>query len=346
MITKQSLIIMCMALLPFYATATQPASKPPVPKNTKALVKQSKFYPGKIWNDSEGKVINAHGGGVLYHEGIYYWYGEHKIRGKSEKTKADGGIHCYSSTDLINWDDEGVVMSVDYENEDSEISYGVVLERPKVVYKKISKKFIAYFKLYEKLHPYRIGFLGVAVADKPNGPFVYSHRTLAAGSKNGSGDFYMHTDEKGQLFHYSVRKPDKAFVRTKMSEDYLHATDEVTVLETILQHTEAPAGFVLKNKCHLRCSGSSGWKPNTARLYKAESIDGPVEYLENPCVGKPNPSNNMDINKTWGGQSSFAIKVQGKKDAYIAMFDVWKPNHPIDGRYIWLPITRSIRMAK
>ena len=32
------------------------------------------------------------------------------------------------------------------------------------------------------------------------------------------------------------------------------------------------------------------------------------------------------------------MKVEGKENAYIAMFDIWKPEHPIDGLYVWLPI--------
>ena len=31
---------------------------------------------GEIWPDNQGVHINAHGGGMLYHEGTYYWYGE------------------------------------------------------------------------------------------------------------------------------------------------------------------------------------------------------------------------------------------------------------------------------
>ncbi len=41
---------------------------------------------------------------------------------------------------------------------------------------------------------------------------------------------------------------------------------------------------------------------------------------------------------TFGGQSTFILPIKGKKDAYIAMFDIWQPRNPIDGRYIWLPI--------
>ena len=31
---------------------------------------------GEIWPDDKGVHVNAHGGGVIYHDGTYYWYGE------------------------------------------------------------------------------------------------------------------------------------------------------------------------------------------------------------------------------------------------------------------------------
>jgi len=42
--------------------------------------------------------------------------------------------------------------------------------------------------------------------------------------------------------------------------------------------------------------------------------------------------------KTFGGQSTFIFPVQGKRDAFIAMFDLWRPDNAIDGRYLWLPM--------
>lgn len=38
------------------------------------------YYPGRIWLDTDGNPIQAHGGGVLYDERskTYYWYGEYK----------------------------------------------------------------------------------------------------------------------------------------------------------------------------------------------------------------------------------------------------------------------------
>jgi hypothetical protein len=52
-----------------------------------------------------------------------------------------------------------------------------------------------------------------------------------------------------------------------------------------------------------------------------------------------NPHNQLGPEKTFGGPISFVIPVVGKTNAYIAMFDLWKPEAPIKGLYAWLPLT-------
>ena len=49
--------------------------------------RQTSFYPGQPWLDTDGTHINAHGYSILKHEGKYYWYGSHKIAGKTEAQK-------------------------------------------------------------------------------------------------------------------------------------------------------------------------------------------------------------------------------------------------------------------
>lgn len=45
------------------------------------------FYPGQVWLDTNGNRIQAHGGSLIYLDGVYYWYGENK-----EKTDKAAGI--------------------------------------------------------------------------------------------------------------------------------------------------------------------------------------------------------------------------------------------------------------
>lgn len=49
------------------------------------------YYPGRVWLDTDGKPIQAHGGGVMYDEKTetYFWYGENKD-GKTYKALDKG----------------------------------------------------------------------------------------------------------------------------------------------------------------------------------------------------------------------------------------------------------------
>ena len=114
----------------------------------------SSFLPGQIWNDANGVPVNAHGGGILYHQGSYYWYGEHKVEGTLGNT-AQVGVHVYSSKDLYNWNDEGIALKVS-DDPKSDIAKGCVLERPKVIYNQKTKKFVLWFHLELKDQGYNM----------------------------------------------------------------------------------------------------------------------------------------------------------------------------------------------
>ncbi|MFV0589334.1 MAG: beta-glucanase, partial [Bacteroides reticulotermitis] len=78
-------------------------------------------------------------------------------------------------------------------------------------------------------------------------------------------------------------------------------------------------------------SGCTGWEPNKARLLTATSIFGEWKQLPNPCVG-------IDADKTFGGQSTYILPIQGTDSLYIFMADMWRPESLKDSRYMWLPI--------
>lgn len=41
--------------------------------------KVAPFVQGEKWLDTDGNPINAHGAGMLFHDGTYYMYGEYKV---------------------------------------------------------------------------------------------------------------------------------------------------------------------------------------------------------------------------------------------------------------------------
>ncbi len=89
---------------------------------------------GSCWLDTEGNLIQAHGGAILEFQGIHYWYGENK-----DAVTRDGlvdfiGFSCYSSSNMLDWKNEGVVLRAVTDEVDHELSPSCVGERPKVLF--------------------------------------------------------------------------------------------------------------------------------------------------------------------------------------------------------------------
>ena len=129
------------------------------------------FRPGAVWTDTDGAVINAHGGGILYDEGRYYWFGEHKTAGEAGNL-AQVGVHCYSSENLYDWRDEGIALAVAPEGSGSPIEKGCILERPKVIRNARTGKYVMWFHLEPKGAGYTGALSGVAVPTPSCGPGV------------------------------------------------------------------------------------------------------------------------------------------------------------------------------
>ena len=133
------------------------------------------------WKDVNNEYINAHGGGVLFHNGLYYWFGEHR---PENGFTTEVGVNCYASSDLQNWTHKGVALAVS-EEPGSDIERGCIMERPKVIYNKKTGKFVMWFHLELKGQGYGPARAAVAVSDKPEGPY----RFVRSGRVNLSGEY-------------------------------------------------------------------------------------------------------------------------------------------------------------
>ncbi len=149
-------------------------------------------------------------------------------------------------------------------------------------------------------------------------------------------DMNLFVDDDGKAYHIYSSEHNSTLHISLLSDDYLSHVGTYT-RNFPFRWMEAPALFKRKGKYYLIASGCTGWDPNAARSAVADSILGEWTELKNPCVGI-NPENQLGPEKTFGGQSTCVFPVQGKADAYIAMFDIWRPQDAIDGRYVWLPI--------
>jgi hypothetical protein len=293
------------------------------------------FRPGQPWPDTDGAHINAHGYCILKHDGKYHWYGSHKIAGKTESEKNEAGVRCYVSSDLLNWKNSGLVLSVTSEGQHPEVAKAGVLDRPKVIFNPATRKFVMYFKLYPPKAAggtvgTEVAYVGVATADEPLGPFEYQGNFRGADSTSGSGDFAMFQDDDGAIHEIALRKPDKALVLGRMSEEGLRPEGKYTVMQGVTHVTEAPALFRRKGRIFLLGSGSTGWNPNPARMFVADQLAGPYLPLGNPCGGV-NPHDKPGPEKTFGGQSTFVMPSPWNPDEWIVQNLDWSDPRTTEG---------------
>jgi len=294
-----------------------------------------RFTPGQVWPDNNGVHINAHGGGILFHDGSYYWFGEHKIEGRAGNV-AHVGVHVYSSTDLYNWKDEGIALRVSNDTQ-SDITGGCILERPKVIFNAKTCQFVMWFHLELKGQGYRAARSGVAVSDKVVGPYVFVESFRPDGAM--ARDQTLFLDDNSSAYHLYSSEENKTLHIAKLNDEHLGPSETFTRMFKN-RSMEAPSICKRNEKYYFIASDCTGWNPNPARSAVADSILGPCEELGNPCVGI-NPQNDMGPEKTFGAQSTFIFPVQDKDNAFIAMFDIWTPANAIDGRYVWLPMQFS-----
>lgn len=336
-----------------------------------AQTSNSEFKPGQLWLDDKGNHINAHGGGFLLYNHTYYWFGEHKLSGEIGN-KAVIGVSVYSSKDIYNWKDEGIALKM-LNDTTSMLQKECILERPKVIYNKKTRKFVMWFHHELKNQRYKAALTGVAIADNVTGPYKYInsfrlnskvwaknfskeqqdavYQKINFGSKdlkqkNIDGAIMVRDFENGQMSRDMTLfvDDDQTGYHITASEDnqtllISKLSDDYLTLTTDYvrvfpgEANEAPAIFKKDGKYFMFSSFTTGWKPNPGRLAVSDNMMSGWKALENPCRGTE------EENKTtFHSQSTYVLPVIGKKDAFIYVGDRWKPENHKEGPYVLLPV--------
>ncbi|XWS45139.1 hypothetical protein CRYUN_Cryun15aG0111200 [Craigia yunnanensis] len=295
------------------------------------------YHPGRIWLDTKGNPIQAHGGCMLYDErsSTYYWYGEYKDgptyhAHKKGAARVDViGVGCYSSKDLWTWKNEGIVLAAEETNETHDLHKSNVLERPKVVYNEKKGKYVMWMHIDDT--NYTKAAVGIAISDYPTGPFEYLRSQRPHGYE--SRDMTIFKDDDGVAYLIYSSEENSELHIGPLTEDYLDVKPDMRRILVGL-HREAPALFKYQGTYYMITSGCTGWAPNEALAHATESIMGPWETMGNPCFG----GNKMFRLTTFFAQSTFVIPLPGIPGSYIFMADRWNPAELRDSRYVWLPL--------
>lgn len=274
------------------------------------------FHPGQVWLDTEGKRIQAHGGSVMYLNGTYYWYGENKEKTTGKDKIWHWGVRCYTSKDLYNWEDKGLIIEPRPEDPDSSLHPESMMDRPHIIYNKKTNKFVCWLKIMNKDGTQSETVL---TADDILGPYTIVREGLRPLNMS-AGDFDLAVAPDGKAYYYFERVHSET-ICADLTEDY---TDVTGYYSTHFPHPhppyvrEATAHFTRKGKHYLITSGTTGYMPNPSEAAIADTWHGLYTVL-----GDPHPE---DASRTsYHSQISSVFKVEGKKDLYIAVADRWAP---------------------
>jgi hypothetical protein len=273
--------------------------------------------PGDVWLDDRGQHIEAHGGGMLFWRGVYYWFGEDRT---SSNDPGKRYVACYASTDLVHWKFRNRVLAL---SDPERLGPDWVLERPKVFANRRTGKFVMYFHLDDK--PYKLARVGVAVSDSIDGEYRYvkSFRPLGEESR----DIGQFLDDDGAAYLIFESRPTGGFFIAKLSDDYLSVEKQMSFIKAPL---EGGALVHYGGAYYVLGSHLSGWAPNPNVYASASTLNGPWSEFKNIAPPEAN---------TYGGQSSMLLKITGSKTTtVIFMGDIWKPERLWDSRYLWMPL--------
>ena len=274
--------------------------------------------PAGTWNDNNGTLIQAHGGGITKVGSTYYWFGEDKT-GESSGSAFFQNVPCYSSTDLAHWT---FVNDVLKKQVSGDLGPNRIIERPKVIYNSSTNQYVMYMHVDNA--SYSEAKVGVATSSSVCGNYTYRGSFQPLGFQ--SRDMNLFKDDDGTAYLLSEDRANGLRI-DKLSADYLSVTSAVVVLTP---NHEAPAMFKLNGRYYLFGSHLTGWNTNDNEYTTATSLAGPWSSWS---IFAPSGSNTLN------SQTAFVLPVTGNSGTtFVYMGDRWTPSSLGTSPYIWLPL--------
>jgi hypothetical protein len=276
------------------------------------------FRPGEVWLDTTGKPIQAHGGSVIQVDDQFYWYGENKEFTTGKTDVWTWGVRCYSSTDLYNWKDLGLIIPPDTMTKQSPLSPANFLDRPHITYNKQTRQYVCWIKLMSEGSTQT---RTVLLSDSITGPYRIVRQDVRPLGMN-AGDFDLAVSSSDNKAYMYFERVHSELICADLNEDYTNFT---SYYSTHFSRSgppfvrEAPAYFYRRGKHYLATSGTTGYFPNPSEIAVADTFHGPFQLL-----GDLHP---RDRSKTsFNSQISCIFKHPRKKNLYIACADRWIPS--------------------
>lgn len=287
------------------------------------------FTPGTTWTDNTGTHINAHGGCVVFHDGMYYWFGEYREK------NASAGISCYKSSDLYNWTKVGLALTP-YGSKDDEtfqdVAPGRTLERPKVIYNDKTGKWVMWIH-WENGADYSKARVAVCTSDEITGP--YKLVSTFRPNNHDSRDQTLLKSSDGTAYHFCSTNMNTDINVVKLTDDFLGCTDEETQIMRG-RRVEATTVVQVDDTYFSTYSECDGWNPAPGHSATVVGdVLGDWKEGETFCVDA-----NEGVSYRSQGAYCFSVKDLGyDPKCFIYYGDRWNSGNIQSSTYVWLPMS-------
>ncbi|MCQ2387731.1 MAG: family 43 glycosylhydrolase [Clostridia bacterium] len=281
------------------------------------------FRPGKFWYDNKAKLIQAHGGAIIYDQGKFWLYGENKegITGTSTGELCEyrhHGLRLYSSTDLYNWKNEGFLFK-EMKKEGTAFHKSHIVDRPHILFNKKTQMYVMWTKTgYKDFN--KCKFSVCVGKDLKHMKFL---REFSPEPHN-AGDFDLfEADGKAYVI---FENPHIDMIVRELTDDYTGLAEKWSshlTLGTPPNIREAPCYFERNGRRFILTSGTTSYFANPTIAYDITDIHGEWKEIGLTCK-------NDKTNDSYRCQFSKVFKHPFKKDLYIAVGDRWLNDTPVD----------------
>lgn len=281
------------------------------------------FFPLINMTDTDGNLIQAHGGNILQGQNgdsNWYWFGEDKT---DETTSGHFiGVTCYKSADFSSWDYVGHVLEP---IPDTNISSGSVVERPKVLYNDKNDEYVMWF--HGDTSDYGAAQVGVATSKTIDGQYDWKGNFKPFGNDSRDMTIYKDPDDgSGYLIFATNGNAD--FQIASLDEDYYNVSEALFTFEDVYQ--EAPGIFKIDGQYYLLFSPQDGWTPTDNGYHVASSMSGP--WSEQTLLAP-------EGSYAYLTQNAYDITIEGTEETlYLYLGDHWSGNQLGSSTYAFYPV--------
>jgi hypothetical protein len=277
--------------------------------------------PGMSLKDTDGNLMNAHGGGIIKVCDTYYLHGEYFLSTTTDNSF--NGFSMYSSKDFATWKNEGIILP---QQSSGLLGPNRKGERPHIIKCPATGEFVLYAHAADTT--YQVDKEVVyATSATVNGKYAFKGALTSSGASSScmttnvppsscSGSIAAHSDMS------ALTDGTGAWVVTESGGVYTLASDchSFTSSKTVAINgttggAEAPTVFKAGNTFYWIGSDKTGWRANDDFYSTSTSMTGTWTYQ-----GYLAPMGDL----TWMTQTTWVMPIQGSSGTtYVYWGDHW-----------------------